>query len=56
MLDNNSQSTFAEVSTFFLCLLLLSYLFVMLARNGFGYGYDDCQQAQPSTKHGPSLE
>ena len=26
----------------------------MLARNGFGYGYNDCEQTQPSTQHRPS--
>ena len=55
MLENNSQSTFAEVSIF-LCTFYYYLLIVTLARNGFGYGYDDRKQTQPSTQLEPSLK
>lgn len=50
MLENNSQATFAEVSTVFFCAFFLSTCsYAILARNGFCYGYDDREQTQPST-------
>jgi hypothetical protein len=44
MQENNSQSTFPEVSTFFLRFFITTCSSIILAWNGFGYGYDDCEQ------------
>ena len=54
MLENNAQATFMEISTFFFCTSTV-FSCIMLARNGLSYVYNDGEQTQPSTQHGPSM-
>ena len=37
-------------------IITLLFVILLVAQNGFGYGYNDCEQAQLSTQleHGPS--